>query len=432
MSHTKGFYSNDKDLIQNLVHHNHDIIQIIKNPQKGGEKFSTLPKQPISNANTQESAESLPITVTPSNVIKNYYDDFYAKSPENPYSKQLPITSIVSSKYPEKYNYTVLKQYGKGSYGQAYLVKNNITNSRSVIKVIPLTYQSKPSAFNEVHILKSLKAFGCKRINILCYEDSFVDTIGNTEYMFIVTKEFPDSINLESFKDNLKSSSKLLNTHSLLMLFKDLLAALSFLHSKNIAHADIKPGNILVNKSLQIQLIDFGISCDKPSVNVKNKCVVTGTKLFQAPELLFKLYQYTSREELQKGDVFSMGLVFFELADLALPFGDSSFNCLEYFYKEVGGFDTTTFDNTTPENCKPISNNLITSSYSYIPSNLSKIDYAKYSNINKSINKLIQRMLDTNPDTRPSVFACVNALNKIINAFNSIPLKKEFIAPISA
>jgi serine/threonine protein kinase len=245
--------------------------------------------------------------------------------------------------------------------------------------------------------------------------------------MFIVTKEFPDSINLESFKDNLKSSSKLLNTHSLLMLFKDLLAALSFLHSKNIAHADIKPGNILVNQSLQIQLIDFGISCDKPSINVKNSCVVTGTKLFQAPELLFKLYKRTTRAELQEGDVFSMGLVFFELANLSLPFGDASFHCLEYFYKEVGGFD-----NITTDQYKNLSNNFITSSYSYIPSNLSNIECTKYSTINKNINQLIHKMLDTNPDTRPDVFQCVHALNKITNAFNSIPLKKEFIAPISA
>lgn len=432
MPPAKGFYSNDKDLIQNLVHNKHDIVKIVNNPQKGGEKYSSLPKNPPSNANTQEYAESMPITIAPLNVVQDYYDDFYAKSPEQINPKQIPITHIVSSKYPEKYNYTVLKQYGKGSYGQAYLVQNNITNSRSVIKVIPLTPQSKSSAFNEVHILKTLKLFGCKRGNILCFEDSFVDSIGNNEYMFIVTKEFPDSINLETFKDNLKSSSKLLNTHSLLMLFKDLLSALSFLHSKNIAHADIKPGNILVNKSLQIQLIDFGISCDKPSINTKNKCVVTGTKLFQAPELLFKLYQYTTRDELQKGDVFSMGLVFFELANLSLPFGDSSFHCLEYFYKEVGGFNTQTFDNVAPEHCKHLSNNFITSSYSYFPSNLSKVDFTKYSNINKSINKLIQRMLDTNPDTRPNVFSCVRDLNKIINAFNSIPLKKEFIAPISA
>jgi serine/threonine protein kinase len=46
----------------------------------------------------------------------------------------------------------------------------------------------------------------------------------------------------------------------MIIIFYNLLCALQFLHSANIMHRDIKPGNILVTKDCQIKICDFGLS----------------------------------------------------------------------------------------------------------------------------------------------------------------------------
>lgn len=44
------------------------------------------------------------------------------------------------------------------------------------------------------------------------------------------------------------------------MLFRQILDAVGYLHSKNIVHRDIKPENILLNKLMKVKIIDFGFS----------------------------------------------------------------------------------------------------------------------------------------------------------------------------
>ena len=71
-------------------------------------------------------------------------------------------------------------------------------------------------------------------------------------------------------------------------LMGEMLAALTYIHKKNIVHLDIKPENVLVDKSSDqpsVKLIDFGLSqwLVKGSATLENAC---GTIDFKAPEVL--------------------------------------------------------------------------------------------------------------------------------------------------
>ena len=89
------------------------------------------------------------------------------------------------------------------------------------------------------------------------------------------------------------------------------LSALARLHDLGIMHKDVKPSNILISDSFEVGLCDFGVS------QVRRPSELLGknghTTKYAAYEYLKSIVEKTSIKFDAKYDVFSMGLVFFEL-----------------------------------------------------------------------------------------------------------------------
>jgi serine/threonine protein kinase len=101
-------------------------------------------------------------------------------------------------------------------------------------------------------------------------------------------------------------------------IFSKLIKDLYSLHKKNIAHGDIKPENILIkadgNKVEEVMFIDYGGSC------MTKLCKAGGTILYASPEVLTKLPGGPiTLDSYKKADVFSLGIVLFELLSNKLP-----------------------------------------------------------------------------------------------------------------
>ncbi|XP_057415362.1 mitogen-activated protein kinase homolog NTF3-like isoform X2 [Lotus japonicus] len=104
----------------------------------------------------------------------------------------------------------------------------------------------------------------------------------------------------------IKSSQSLSNDHCQYFLFQ-LLRGLKYLHSANILHRDLKPGNLLINANCDLKICDFGlarINCSKNQF--MTEYVVT--RWYRAPELLLCCDNYGTSI-----DVWSVGCIFAEL-----------------------------------------------------------------------------------------------------------------------
>lgn len=116
-------------------------------------------------------------------------------------------------------------------------------------------------------------------------------------------------------KDQMENTEVTPLSHKILLrIMHNILKAMYNLHKLGIGHGDIKPDNILINPdTYDIQIIDFGLACT-------DQCKTKGTLIYNSPEVLQNLDQISSVKRIQKSDVFSLGIVFFRLANGTFPY----------------------------------------------------------------------------------------------------------------
>lgn len=192
--------------------------------------------------------------------------------------------------------YDEIKVIGKGSYGQALLMKDKQDNNRYVvIKKIQIPHGSKKllqSAQQEAFFLKQLK-----HPNVIQIHNSFV----NPPNEFCLVLEYADAKDLNNY---LKSHQNL-SQDRILQIFSQIILGISHIHSQNILHRDIKIANIFLFKNGLVKIGDFGISREIGPDSLATTTI--GTPFFMAPEII-------KREPYGfPADIWAAGCVLYEL-----------------------------------------------------------------------------------------------------------------------
>jgi serine/threonine protein kinase len=207
--------------------------------------------------------------------------------------------------------YQVEKIVGQGSFGKAYLVRRKTDSKRCIIKQISI---GKMGA-REVKQTE-LEATLLQRLhhpNIVKFLESFKE---NRSLM--ICMEYADGGDLEAYLKNRRG--RLLREDEVLHMFVQLGLAMKHVHDRKILHRDLKSQNVFLvsngNKPI-VKLGDFGVSrVMERTLDLASTMV--GTPYYMPPEICGN-QRYNS-----KCDVWSLGVILYELMNLRYPFDGSS------------------------------------------------------------------------------------------------------------
>lgn len=145
----------------------------------------------------------------------------------------------------------------------------------------------------------------------------------DSESAFIVM-EFVDGTPLSTLM-MIDEASDLARTTTLMY---DLLTALEYAHSQGVIHRDIKPANLLITRAGRVKVSDFGIARVESSTLTQTGSMI-GTPSYMSPE------QFRGETVDRRSDVFSAGIVLYQLLTGARPFVGSTSVVMQQILNEM-------------------------------------------------------------------------------------------------
>ena len=205
--------------------------------------------------------------------------------------------------------YEIIRSIGEGGMANVYLGYDSILDRNVAIKVLRGNL-ANDEKFVRRFQREALSACSLAHPNIVEMYD-----VGEDDGTYYIVMEYVDG---KTLKQLLKKRGSLTLSEAI-DIMSQLTDGMAHAHDSYIIHRDLKPQNIMIKDDGQIKITDFGIAVALNSTQLTQTNSVMGSVHYLPPE------QASGRGCTIKSDIYSMGIIFYELLSGSLPFrGDNA------------------------------------------------------------------------------------------------------------
>ena len=201
-------------------------------------------------------------------------------------------------------HYTILEKLGVGGMGVVFKALDQKLDRIIALKFLPLSYSSDEEI--KRRFIQEAKAVSKLQHNNICTIHEINET--DDGQLFICMDYYEG----KSLKEKLETGKMELN--EALDITIQICEGLKNAHEKNIVHRDIKPANILITNDGIVKILDFGLAKIKGETQLTRTGSTVGTTAYMSPE------QAKGESVDQRTDIWSLGVVFYEMISGKLPF----------------------------------------------------------------------------------------------------------------
>lgn len=234
-------------------------------------------------------------------------------------------------------HYEIQRKLGEGGMGVVYLAKDTRLNRDVALKFLP-RHIARDKVERQRFEIEAQAAAGLSHPNI-----AHVHAIEEVDDELFIVLEYVEG---DELKDVIEGDS--LNIISKLEIAEQIASGIYKAHQKGVIHRDIKSRNIMIDSTGAVKIMDFGLARLEGTDHITKTGTTIGTTAYMSPE------QLRGSEADVRSDIWSFGVVLYELFSGQLPFRGLHEPAVMYSISEDSPHPLETDDEEPPEYIKTI------------------------------------------------------------------------------
>jgi len=212
--------------------------------------------------------------------------------------------------------YVIQSELGRGAMGVVYKALDSVLERPVAVKTVNITLEREHADKYEKRFYQEARAAGSlNHPNIVTIHD-----VGKAGDVVFMAMEYIEGVELRT----LIGEGRALRVPQAVSIAAQVAEGLAYAHQRGVVHRDVKPANIMVVANGPVKITDFGIARMRGTGDLTQTGMLLGSPKYMSPE------QVIGKRADHRSDIFSLGVILYEMLCGAAPFNGENVTALMY------------------------------------------------------------------------------------------------------